>query len=195
MKRNIKLTTLFAFTLAAALVCAAGYNSARGAKDDGDDVEASKIAQGFIIAPVPLNLKGKNRALVGLGSYIVNAQGSCNECHTNPPYRFGGNPFFGQPAQVNTDGYLAGGQAFGPFISRNLTPNAQGLPAGLTLEQFMHIIRTGEDDDKLPPNVPSYDHDLLQVMPWPVFRNMTDRDLRAVYEYLSAIPSRPGYPQ
>jgi hypothetical protein len=51
MKRNIKLTTLSAFTLAAALVCAAGYNGARGAKDDGDDSEASKIAQGYIIAP------------------------------------------------------------------------------------------------------------------------------------------------
>lgn len=26
-------------------------------------------------------------------------------------------------------------------------------------------------------------------MPWPVFQSMTDRDLRAIYEYLSAIPS------
>jgi len=117
-----------------------------------------------------LNLKKKNRALVGLGSYIVNAQGSCNECHTNPSYRAGGNPFLGQPEQINTDGYLAGGQALGPFISRNLTPNAEGLPAGPTLEQFIHIMRTGEDDDRIPPNVPSYDHDLLHVMPWPVFK-------------------------
>ena len=30
-----------------------------------------------------------------------------------------------------------------PFISRNLTPNA-GLPAGLTLDQFGRILRTGE---------------------------------------------------
>ncbi|PYS94236.1 MAG: cytochrome C [Acidobacteria bacterium] len=194
MKRNIQLTTLFAFTLAAVLVCVADF-SARGQKVKADDDEASKIERGFAIAPVPLNLAGKNRALVGLGSYIVNAQGSCNECHTNPSFKFGGNPFLGQPEQVNTDGYLAGGQAFGPFISRNLTPNAEGLPAGLTFDQFRHIIRTGADDDKLPPNAPSYDHDLLQVMPWPVFSKMTDRDLRAIYEYLSAIPSRPGYPQ
>ncbi len=32
---------------------------------------------------------------------------------------------------------------------------------------------------------------LLQVMPWPVYGKMTDRDLIAIYEYLSAIPSRP----
>jgi hypothetical protein len=28
----------------------------------------------------------------------------------------------------------------------------------------------------------------LQVMPWPVFQNMTDHQIEAVYEYLSAIP-------
>jgi hypothetical protein len=26
-------------------------------------------------------------------------------------------------------------------------------------------------------------------MPWPVYRHMTDRDLRAIYEYLRSIPS------
>jgi hypothetical protein len=35
---------------------------------------------------------------------------------------------------------------------------------------------------------------LLQVMPWPVYRNMTDRDLRAIYEYLRAIPCVEGDP-
>jgi hypothetical protein len=53
--------------------------------------------------------------------------------------------------------------AFGPFISRNLTPNAAGLPAGLTFEQFLHVLRTGEDLDFLPPHVPSDTNYLLQV--------------------------------
>jgi hypothetical protein len=44
-----------------------------------------KIQQGFAIAPVPLNLVGKDPALVGLGSYIVNAQADCNGCHTLSP--------------------------------------------------------------------------------------------------------------
>jgi hypothetical protein len=26
------------------------------------------------------------------------------------------------------------------------------------------------------------------VMPWPVYQSMTDHDLRAIYEYLKAIP-------
>jgi hypothetical protein len=62
----------------------------------GDD---SKIQQGFAIAPVPLDLRGKNRALVGLGSYIVNT-GGCNDCHTTPSYAPGHDPYLGQPAQV-----------------------------------------------------------------------------------------------
>src|SRR5690242_16218483 len=45
---------------------------AAGQRNAGND-EASEIQQGFAIAPVPLNLEGRNRALVGLGSYIVNA--------------------------------------------------------------------------------------------------------------------------
>src|ERR1700737_660411 len=66
-------------------------------QNDGKD-EASEIRRGFAIAPVPLNLDGKNRALVGLGSYIVNAQGDCNACHSAGPateFALGGNPYFG----------------------------------------------------------------------------------------------------
>src|ERR1700755_1541231 len=64
-----------------------------------DDNNESKIQVGFKIAPVPLNLDGKNRALVGLGSYIVNAVGDCNGCHTaggtpNFNYAPGGKPHF-----------------------------------------------------------------------------------------------------
>jgi hypothetical protein len=47
--------------------------------------DESKIKRGFEIAPVPLNLEGKNRALVGLGSYIVNAQAGCNGVTPSDP--------------------------------------------------------------------------------------------------------------
>ncbi len=143
------------------------------------DSEASRIFRGYQIAPVKLKLRGRNRALVGLGSYIVNAQGGCNDCHTNPPYAPGGDPFLGQPEQINVDGYLAGGTPFGPtIVSANITPDEDGLPHGLTFPEFKRILRTGR-----------HDGEILQVMPWPVFGKMTDRDLRAVYEYLRSIPS------
>src|SRR5512135_86627 len=97
-----------------------------------DDDSQSQIQRGYQINPVPLDLAGKNRALVGLGSYIVNT-GGCNDCHTVPPYALGHNPFLGeQPPQVNVATYLGGGDHFGPVVSRNITPDANGLPAGLT---------------------------------------------------------------
>jgi hypothetical protein len=147
-----------------------------------------RIIRGFQIAPVPLNLHGLNLAQVGLGSYIVNAQGGCNDCHTNPPFAEGGDPFQGQPKRINAEAYLAGGTMFGPFVSRNLTPDENGRPAGLTFAQFREVIRTGKDIDHVPPHVPSEENDLLQVMPWPIYREMIDDDLRAIYEFLRSIP-------
>jgi hypothetical protein len=55
-------------------------------------------------------------------------------------------------------------------------------------------MRTGRDLRNRLPHVPSQENDLLQVMPWPVFQDMTGRDLRAIYEYLRAIPSLPSTP-
>jgi hypothetical protein len=161
-----------------------------GGDPEGDE---AKARIGLAISPVELNLDGRNRALVGLGSYLVNATGGCSDCHTWPNYAAGGNPFLGQPEQVNTAVYLGGGRPFGPVIvSNNITPDAgTSLPAGMTFDEFEFVMRTGIDRDHSPPPVPSPDNDLLQVMPWPVFRNMSDRDLRAIYEYLSAIPSVP----
>jgi len=153
------------------------------AQSGGDDFN-SKVIRGLQIAPVPLNLGDRSVILVGLGSYLVNAVGGCNDCHSDSPYLPGGDPFLGQPERINTARYLAGGQAFGPFISRNLTPNAQGLPAGLTLQQFLTEIRTGADLKNVHPALSP----LLQVMPWPVFSKMSEQDLSAIYAYLQSIP-------
>ena len=163
--------------------------------------EIDRIVRGYLITPVPLDLRGKDPVLVGLGSYNINAKGGCNDCHTAPPYAPGGDPFAGEPKRINAARYLAGGVPFGPPgdpntpVSRNLTPRAStGLPAGLTWDQFRRTIRTGADLKHRPPFAPSETNDLLQVMPWPVFQDMTDRDLRAIYEYLRAIPSLPSTP-
>ena len=79
---------------------------------------------------------------------------------------------------------------FGPNLtSANLTPdNVNGFPEDedTTFKVFLKRIRTGHD-------VPNEPNRILQVMPWPVFRNMTDHDLRAIYEFLRAIPpAKPG---
>ena len=183
-----------AVAIAAALILLL-INSPKGSAADGGDDSESKVQRGFAIAPVSLNLVGKNRSLVGLGSYLVNTSGDCNGCHGGPPSNFapGGDPFQGQPKHINQAGYLAGGNLlFGPFfVPRNLTPDKTGKPeGGASYEEFRNIMRTGVDPDHAHPQFGP----LLQVMPWPAFQDMTDNDLRAIYEYLSAIPCVEGDP-
>lgn len=158
--------------------------------DERNDSDEAKVRIGYSIAPVQLNLRGRDRTLVGLGSYIVNAQGGCNDCHTHPSFADGGDPYRGQPTIVNSEQYLTGGRQFGPFTSANLTPDEFGRPARLTLPLFISTLRTGLDPGGPRPPLPP----LLQVMPWPIYGKMSNRDLRAIYEYLRAIPSRPDNP-
>ena len=172
---------------AVAVAAAVTLLFAASVRADDDDSE-SQIRRGFQIVPqgVHLNLAGKNRALVGLGSYIVNTSG-CNDCHTHPEFLPNSNPFRGQPEMINFPQYLSGGRQFGPFTSANLTPDAFGKPAGLTLRDFITTLRTGHNPNDPPGQI-------LQVMPWPVYGKKTDRDLRAMYEYLRALPSLPDNP-
>jgi hypothetical protein len=204
-------------------------SSPRVHADDDQDL----VAIGFRIAPVQLNLAGKDPNLVGLGSFIVNAQADCNGCHTASPTgsEYGStstsnNPFLlfpnKPPWKTQAQYYLGGGQNFGPaggpgissgaydssmfgpglgpiIITRNLTPDHTGLPeGGHTLVQFLTIMRTGHDYDKLHLNcggsvttncyyAPT-NGAVLQVMPWPTFSNMTDHQLTAIWTYFSAIP-------
>jgi hypothetical protein len=187
---RLVMSATFALVL---LVAGVGLVTARNAQPDNFDPNReidSRIRRGFQIAPVRLNLRGLTPAFVGLGSYIVNAQGGCNDCHTAPPYAEGGDPFRGEPEQINAARYLAGGIEFGPFTSRNLTPQPpDGLPANLTFEQFRDSLRHGTDFKHLHPDTP-----LLQVMPWPVYGKMSSLDLSAIYEFLRAIPSLPSQP-
>jgi hypothetical protein len=130
----------------------------------------SEVQRGFDIAPVQLDLTGKNRSLVGQGSYYANGISACAGCHIGPA------------------GHMGGGRNFGGVLSRNLTPDASGLPAGLTFGQFEQAIRLGMDFKGLPPPGP------LVVMPWQELGHGTDRYLEAIYEYLKAIPCLEGGP-
>src|SRR5437016_1285996 len=76
-----------------------------------------KVQKGLAISPVPLNITGKDSNQVGYGSYLVNAAGDCNGCHSAGPateFSTGGNPYFSQhPTVVNPATYLGGGRDFG----------------------------------------------------------------------------------
>jgi hypothetical protein len=119
---------------------------------------------------------------------------------------------------TNPSGYLGGGAQFhgvpgqgpggvGPLViyARNLTPGCDSAPCnnplpegGHTFADFLTIMRTGHDFDNAHPACPTFGVEgctappnaanLLQVMPWPTYGNMSDDDLLAVWTYLSAIP-------
>jgi hypothetical protein len=213
--------------------------------DKKDAISNSVVEQGFAASPIPkdkLNLAGKDRALVGLGAYLVNGAADCNGCHTFPRFlRPGGtvpgtngnptgnlssqgsNPTYGDPyldppeqsltaqlkANHNTAHFLAGGRCFGAFQSRNLTPDASGKPRGLTEAEFIQVMRTGKDVSCNKANPPiyggafdpvceiadppgagvTYNPEVLQTMSWPTYHSMTDSDLKAIYAYLSSLPT------
>lgn len=212
--RFAKATGLAA--LFAGFVLAGSWVTTTRAHDNDDHDTDYKVRLGFEIAPVPLNLHGKDRELVGLGSYIVNAVADCNGCHSaGPQTEYTQNPYLLAPVfkgkkKVNPATYLGGGDDFGQLVpgsadivSRNLTPDKSGLPeGGHTFGEFYHVMRTGVDLDHLHPTCTGapnagcipfpFNGALLQVMPWPAFQDMTDHDLRAIYEYLSAVPCIAG---
>jgi hypothetical protein len=172
---------------------------------------------------IHLTITNQDPDLVGLGSYIVNVTSDCNLCHspvfigtsfTEPS----GNPYllpgvFSGQKKVDPRYYLGGNQDFGPaaagspdIVSRNLTPDKTGKPEGHTLSEFMQIMKTGVDLDYAHPNCSAtitteciplssgVNGAVLQVMPWPAFQGMTDRQLTAIYIYLSTIPCLEGGP-
>lgn len=174
--------------LITAILGTAAWSALADDRHRDDDCEGY-VRCGYELVPkgVKLDLMGKNRALVGQGSYIVNTSG-CIDCHSHPTYAPGGNPYLGQPEMIDTTQYLSGGRQFGPHITApNLTPDHAGKPAGLTLAQFIQTLRTGHN-----PNDPA--GQILQVMPWPAFGKKTEHDLQAIYEYLRAIPPLPDNP-
>lgn len=196
--RRLGSQTVLAVAAAAILVSIAGYQFANGQESLGAYKFSRDSQQGKAIAPVTLNLEGKNPDLVYLGSYLVNAQADCVSCHTCPsykglnPYALGGAGLSGNPKVINTENYMAGGTPFpgrgaqgSTITAPNLTPDSSGLPGGMTYDDFKNAMQNGMVSSK-PGHV-------LQVMPWPAYRNMYENDLVAIYQYLGSIPpAQPG---
>jgi hypothetical protein len=215
MRINIRVGRAATFACIATLVAGVSVGISQ-ADDEDSGGEHAMVRIGYAVAPVPLNTRGKNKDLVGLGSYLVNVVADCNGCHSPPQltYAPGGNPYFkgNPPKVVNQAVYLSGGQDFGQLVpgtpdivSRNLTPDKTGMPAGgRTWPEFREILKTGVDLDHLHPNCSAtvmtncfpaqqpFNGDLLQIMPWPAFQSMTEHQMRAIYEYLSSIPCITG---
>ena len=134
------------------------------------------------------------------GEYIVNTAG-CHDCHT--PWKMGPNgpepdmsrmlsghpetlqmpapPAVNQPWQMvasNTNTAWAG--PWGIAYTMNLTPDRNTGLGIWTEDMFIKAIRTGRHMGVSRPINPP--------MPWAVYRNWTDEDIKSVYAYLRTIP-------
>ena len=134
------------------------------------------------------------------GEYLVTAMG-CHDCHT--PAKMGPNGPEPDMA-VMLSGHHAGPlpqppALSGPWIgvvsatftgwagpwgisyTANLTPDNDTGLGTWTEQQFVDTIRNGRRQGR--------GRELLPPMPWPMYRNMTDEDLKAIFAYLRTIPA------
>lgn len=150
--------------------------------------DAEGVLRGFTIQPLAqpdlTALPANEQSLFGRGSYLVNAAGRCNECHTNPPR----NPV---TQKINTAAYLGGGMVFpapaGQALKRSMSRNLCGATHGYTAPftdfavAFASGLRAGSAAEPI-----------AWPMPLWALRNLTTHDLEAVFTYLRLLPRRTG---
>ncbi|WP_132054532.1 c-type cytochrome [Pseudocnuella soli] len=126
----------------------------------------------FMIKPVgpsgPVPQKVERDTSAEYGKYLVMNVANCNGCHT---VRGGMGEYIGEP--------LAGGNgAEDPKMVHLTPPNISGDPSSRIRawkqEDFIKRFRMGK----------AYDE---SHMPWTAFANMSDDDLKAIYNYLKSV--------
>ena len=154
---------------------------------------AGGLAMSGIAATAPKE-KSPQQRRVERGKYLVNIA-ACNDCHSpkvdammTPDAKrlLSGRPA-STPPPVQGEGEIhasldltAWAGPWGISYAANLTPDGEtGLGKRYTEAKFIQAIRTGKKPEGEP---------LLPPMPWTVYRNMTDEDLKAVYAYLKTLP-------
>ena len=139
-----------------------------------------------------------NDSLVKRGAYLVNSIG-CDDCHSPKkmgPHgpevvaetRFGGFLASNPIGKVDTNVIKNGWAMFGPDFTNTVGPWGMSFAANISSDetgignwseqQFITALRKG----KLKGLEGS--RDLLPPMPWFVYKNLTDEDLRSIYAYL-----------
>jgi mono/diheme cytochrome c family protein len=138
---------------------------------------------------------------IARGKYLVTITG-CNDCHT--PFKMGPNgpapdmsrmlsghpesfalppvpaaqgPWVVAAAATNT----AWSGPWGVSFTSNLTPDPETGLGSWTLRNFVDTIRSGRHL--------GVGRQILPPMPIPMYKQMTDEDLEAVFAYLKSIPA------
>jgi cytochrome c553 len=155
--------------------------------------------------PADINKAAANADLVKRGEYLVSIIG-CDDCHTpkkmteHGPEPDMSHRLMGHPAQelytsdeeksklikeqqvaIMSPGLTAFAGLWGVSYAANLTPDDTGT-ANWTEAQFFKAIREGKSKgmDGTRP--------LLPPMPWQMYRNIKDEDLRAIFAFIKSLP-------
>lgn len=142
-----------------------------------------------------------NVGAVERGKYLVSAI-ACHDCHT--PAKMGPNGpepdtsrmLSGHPATMTvpspptlSDPWMASVTAtftawagpWGISYTSNLTPDKDTGLGAWTEQQFVETIRNGRHQGR--------GRELLPPMPWQMYRNLNDEDLKSIFAYLKTIPA------
>ena len=149
--------------------------------------------------PKPMTQEEK----VKRGEYLVNAVG-CDDCHSPKKMgaqgpeiiselRFSGSPSTAQLPPVNTGEIKKGWMMFAPDLTSAAGPWGQSYAANISSdatgignwkeEQFIKALREGKYKglDNTRP--------LLPPMPWFVYKNFSDDDLKSIFAFLKSTKS------
>ena len=123
-----------------------------------------------------LQTKPKESDTLAYGKYMTTASG-CVECHTKADkgqiiagLEFGGGREFNFP--------------FGTLRTANITSDATGI-GGWTEEQFVKEFKQYQDTSFHLPTVKPTDYNT--IMPWTMYGQMKESDLKAIYAYLRTV--------
>ncbi|MCU0356662.1 MAG: c-type cytochrome [Cyclobacteriaceae bacterium] len=114
---------------------------------------------------------------IAYGAYMTNASG-CIECHTDV-----------KGGQIIPELAFAGGRAFsfpdGSVVrSMNITPHKTGIGTW-TEEKFVETFTHHQDSSYVIPSVAAGEYNT--IMPWMMYSEMEEDDLRAIYAYLQTV--------
>lgn len=145
--------------------------------------------------------KSPNEQRIARGKYLTTIA-ACHDCHSpkidakmtlDPARLLSGRPLTTPPPSQGQQEIRASldltawAGPWGNSYAANLTPDPEtGLGRRYTEQSFIQTIRTGkkpEGESLSPP------------MPWTVYRNMTDEDLRSIYAYLRSLKPVRNFPR
>ncbi|MEE8443539.1 MAG: c-type cytochrome, partial [Dehalococcoidia bacterium] len=114
---------------------------------------------------------------VEYGQYLSSHLSSCAECHTPRNPQTGqflmDQPFTGQSLRIEEEGVSV--------QPPNITPDQETGIGSWSEDQFLTALRTGmrPDGTVIMP----------LFMPWLIYKDLSDDDLRAIYRYLRSLPA------